>query len=290
MKAKEKLGQVILHMVFILLTIAYLLPFVTLVSSSFSTETSLFQHGYGIFPREFSFEAYKLAFRNPEQMIRAYGVTIFFTATATFLSTLVMALLAYPLSRPNFLWKKQLSFLVYFTMLFSGGMVPSYMLITSVLHMNDSIWVYIIPNLIAAYNVLIIRTSYRSIPDELIEAAKIDGAKELYICFKIVIPLNRASIASVAFLYMVARWNDWLTTSLYIKDYKLYSLQYLLQRLLREVDFLKSAAEMVSSDATIPSQTLRLAMAVIAAGPVLVIFPFFQKYFTKGMTLGGVKG
>ncbi len=290
MKAKEKLGQVILHMVFILLTIAYLLPFVTLVSSSFSTETSLFQHGYGIFPREFSFEAYKLAFRNPEQMIRAYGVTIFFTATATFLSTLVMALLAYPLSRPNFLWKKQLNFLVYFTMLFSGGMVPSYMLITSVLHMNDSIWVYIIPNLIAAYNVLIIRTSYRSIPDELIEAAKIDGAKELYICFKIVIPLNRASIASVAFLYMVTRWNDWLTTSLYIKDYKLYSLQYLLQRLLREVDFLKSAAEMVSSDATIPSQTLRLAMAVIAAGPVLVIFPFFQKYFTKGMTLGGVKG
>lgn len=150
-------------------------------------------------------------------MIRAYGVTIFFTAASTLLSTLVVALLAYPLSRPNFIWKRQLNFLVYFTMLFSGGMVPMYLLITNVLHINNTIMVYILPGLVSAYNVMIVRTCYRGIPDELIESAKIDGAKELYICFKIVIPLSKASIASVAFLFMVEKWNDWMTSTLYIR-------------------------------------------------------------------------
>ncbi len=291
-RKKERMGQLVLNSIFILVTIIYIVPFAMVISVSLTEETALYQGGYHLIPQKINTLAYELVFRNPGQMIRAYIVTIIFTLIATLLSTIVMALLAYPLARPNFLWRNQLNFLVYFTMLFSGGMVPSYLLITNVLHLNDTIWVYILPGLVSAYNVMIIRTNYRSIPDELIEAAKIDGAKELYICFKIMIPLAKPGLASVAFLFLVAKWNDWMTSMLYIRNPELYSLQYLLQRFLREVDYLRNAANVGSLDASVqpPTETLRFAMALVAAGPVLIIFPFFQKYFTKGMTLGGVKG
>ena len=291
-RKKERMGQLVLNSIFILVTIIYIVPFAMVISVSLTEETALYQGGYHLIPQKINTLAYELVFRNPGQMIRAYIVTIIFTLIATLLSTIVMALLAYPLARPNFLWRNQLNFLVYFTMLFSGGMVHSYLLITNVLHLNDTIWVYILPGLVSAYNVMIIRTNYRSIPDELIEAAKIDGAKELYICFKIMIPLAKPGLASVAFLFLVAKWNDWMTSMLYIRNPELYSLQYLLQRFLREVDYLRNAANVGSLDASVqpPTETLRFAMALVAAGPVLIIFPFFQKYFTKGMTLGGVKG
>lgn len=291
MKKKHSVGQIVLHCIFILICITYLYPFMMLVAVSFTEETALFQNGYQLIPETFSTLAYSLTFRNMEQMIRAYGVTICFSVASTLLSTLVMGLLAYPLSRSNFLWKRQLNFYVFFTMLFSGGMVPTYLLITKTLHLQNSMWVYILPGLVSAYNVMIIRTNYRSLPSELIEAAKMDGASELFTCFKIVMPLSKPGLASVAFLFFVGKWNDWMTSMLYIKNPDLYSLQYLLQRLLSEMDFLKNAASQGMLDmATPPVETLRFAMALVAAGPVLVIFPFFQKYFAKGMTIGGVKG
>ena len=290
MKKKKNKGQVVLHMVFLVLMAVYILPILVLIASSFTDETALIQNGYSLIPSVFSMEAYETAFRNPMKMILAYGVNIFYTIAATALSTLVIALLAYPLSRDTFIWRKQLNFFVYFTMLFSGGLVPSYLLIRNILHMDDTIWVYIVPCLVSAYNVLIVRTSYRAIPNELVEAAKIDGARELYICFRIIIPLSKASIASVSFLYMVDRWNDWMTSMLYIRNPDLYSLQYLLQKLLREAEALKNYAAAGDASAVMPAETLRFAMALVAAGPVLMVFPFFQKYFTKGMTLGGVKG
>lgn len=290
MKEKRKSGQIILNLVFILLAVCYIYPFLMVISVSLTEETALYQNGYQLIPEKISTLAYEMVFRNPEQMIRAYIVTIVFTLAATLLSALVTSLLAYPLSRQNFIWKKPLSFLVFFTMLFSGGLVPTYLLITKVLHLNDTIWVYILPGLVSAYNVMIVRTNYRSLPEEMIEAAKLDGASELRICFQIVIPLCKAGIASVAFLFLVAKWNDWMTSMLYIRNPDLYSLQYLLQRLLRETDFLRNSLNGLDAGSTPPLETLRFAMALVAAGPVLVIFPFFQKYFTKGMTLGGVKG
>ena len=292
MRSKKKIGQIILNGVFLALMYIYIMPILTLVSSSFTDETALIQNGYSILPSEFSLKAYETALRNPIQMIRAYGVTILVCAVSTALSTLIMALLAYPLSRSNFLWKRQLNFMVYFTMLFNGGMVPTYLLISNVLKINNTIWALILPGLVSGYYVMVIRTSYASLPNELIEAAKMDGAKELFICFKIVMPLNKASLASVAFLFLVARWNNWESTMLYIRNPNLYSLQYLVQKLLREVDALKNFADvgMVTAGEVIPSETLRIAVAVLAAAPVLCIFPFFQKYFTKGMTIGGVKG
>ena len=292
MKKKRNQWQIVLNIVFILICFTYIYPFIMLISVSFTDEATLLTTGYSLIPEKFSTLAYELTFRSLDTMLKAYGVTIFYSVAATLLSTLVMGMLAYPLARYNFLWKEPLNFFVYFTMLFSGGMVPTYLLITKTLHLNDTIWVYILPTLVSAYNVMIIRTNYRSLPGELIESAKIDGASELRICFKIVMPLSKPGLASVAFLFLVGKWNDWMTSMLYIKNPDLYSLQYLLQRLLREMDYLKNAMDLGAGDMTSlpPTETMRFAMALAAAGPVLIIFPFFQKYFAKGMTVGGVKG
>lgn len=293
MHRKQKRGQIILHIFFILLIIMYIYPLLMVISVSFSDERAITQNGYQLIPEQFTTAAYELVFKNPDTMLRAYGVTIFFTVVATLLSTMVIALLAYPLSRSNFLWKGPLSFYVFFTMLFSGGMVPSYLLNTTVLHLNDTIWIYIIPSLVSAYNVMIVRTNYKSLPNEMIEAAKLDGANELTICFRIMIPLCKAALSSVAFLFLVNKWNDWMTSELYIRDINLYSLQYLLQRLLRNAEYLKNSMSQgvtFYADKLMPTESLRFAMAICAAGPVLCIFPFFQKFFSKGMTLGGVKG
>ena len=294
MKKKKKLGkgQIVLHAVFIVLVLMYIIPFILTISISFSDETSLIRNGYSLIPHVFSLEAYKMVFNNPAQIFQSYKVTIIFTVTATALSVLVMGVMAYPLSRPNFRFRGPLSFYVLFTMLFSGGMVPTYLLIVKYLHLDNTIWVYILPGLVSAYNLIIIRTNYRSLPEELIEAAKMDGATELYICFKIVMPLCKPVLASVGFLFFVAKWNDWNTALLYITDPKLYSLQYLLQKILNEAEFLKQLAEAgeLMGGEVFPSESYRYAMALVAAGPVLCVFPFFQKYFVKGLTVGGVKG
>lgn len=285
-------GQTALHIIFILLTIAYLVPLLLVVSASFSSEQSLMASGFSLIPGDFTLDAYRAVFSNPAQILQSYKITILFSAAATLLTVLIMGVMAYPLSRPGFVLKNPITFFVFFTMLFSGGMVPSYLLITRYLHLDDTIWVYILPSLVSAYNLIIIRTNYKNIPGELIEAAKIDGARELYICFKIVMPLSKATLASIGFLFLVGKWNDWLTASLYIRNPDLYSLQYLLQRILREVEYLKQLAElnMLTGAEAVPTESVRYAMALVAAGPMLVVFPFFQKYFAKGMTIGAVKG
>lgn len=291
-KRKIAWGQVILNMVFIGFAICYIVPFALCISISFSDEEALVMQGYSLIPRVFSLESYKLVFRNPKQILQSYEVTIIFTIISTALAVLVMGLLAYPLARPNYRFKGILSFFVFFTMLFSGGMVPSYLLIVRYLHLNDTMLVYIFPGLVSAYSVMIIRTNYRSIPYELIEAAKVDGASELFICFRIVMPLSKPVLASIGFLFLVDKWNDWMTSMLYIRDPKLYSLQYLLQRILNEAEYLRQLADTgaLMGGEVFPTESFRYAMALVAAGPVLLIFPFFQKHFAKGMTLGGVKG
>ncbi len=287
-----KKGQIALHILFIGLVLMYLVPFILTISISFSDEKSLIAYGYSLIPKVFSLDAYKLAFRNPGQILQSYKVTILFTALSTMLAVGVMGIMAYPLSRPNYKLKNPITFMVFFTMLFSGGLVPSYLLNVKYLHLDNSLLIYILPGLVSAWNLIIIRTNYKSLPNELIEAAKIDGAGELYICFKIVMPLCKPVLASVGFLFLVAKWNDWYTALLYITNPDLYSLQYLLQKILKEAEFLKQLAEAgaLIGGEVFPSESYRYAMALIAAGPILLVFPFFQKYFAKGMTIGGVKG
>ena len=291
-KKKHIKGQVVLHIIFLLMSATYILPFLMVISVSFTDETALIRDGYGLIPAVFSTEAYKSVFKDPTQILNSYVTTIIFTAASTFLSVLVMGIMAYPLSRPNYKHNRFVSLFVLFTMLFSAGMVPGYLLIVKYLHLNNTIWVYILPGLVSAYNLIVIRTNYKSLPEELIEAAKIDGAGELFICFKIVMPLCKPVLASIGFLFLVNKWNDWMTSMLYITKPQLYSLQYMLQKILNEAQFLKQMADAGTLNAgeVFPTESFRYAMAVVAAGPVLCIFPFFQKYFAKGLTLGGVKG
>ena len=293
MKKKKKIrGQIVLHILFLLMTLMYIVPFIMVISVSLTDETALIVNGYQLFPSVFSTRAYEMVFSDPTQIMNSYRTTIIFTAVATFFAVLIMGIMAYPLARPNYKHNRFVSLFVLFTMLFSAGMVPSYLLIVKYLHLNNTIWVYILPGLVSAYNLIVIRTNYKSLPNELIEAAKIDGAEELYICFKIVMPLCKPVLASIGFLFLVNKWNDWMTSMLYITRPELYSLQYMLQKILQEAEFLKQMADagMLNSGEVFPTESYRYAMALVAAGPVLCVFPFFQKYFAKGMTLGGVKG
>ena len=293
---KINIWKILINLFFIIFSLTFIIPFVLIISASFTKESQLVEHGYSLIPKVFSTDAYQYVFRSPQQLLTSYGVTIFYSLAATLLSMMVMMLMAYPLSRPNYKYKKPVTFFVFFTMLFSGGLVPSYILITKYLHLGNTILVYILPYLANAFHIIVIRTFFQGLPQATIESAKIDGASELQIFFKIIIPLSKPVIATVSLLTLLARWNDWNTALIYIRDKNLYSLQYLLQQILREAQFIKDMATSspvagVTLDASsIPSETARFAMCIVAAGPMLVVFPFFQKYFAKGLTVGAVKG
>lgn len=292
-KKKIEASQIVLHIMLSLLCLTYILPFMLLVSISFSSESAIREFGYTFIPKVFSVEAYKQIFNNPTSLINAYKTTTIFSALTTALSIIIMGMMAYPLARKNCNFRKPLSFFIFFTMLFSGGLIPSYIINTNVLHLNNTIWIYILPSLVSAWYIIIIRTFYQGLPTEMIEATKIDGASEITVFTRIIAPLSLPSYATIGFLVLLAKWNDWNTTLIYIDNIELYSLQYLLQKILREAEFLNK----VATDGTglfqnqeVPTESMRYAMAILAAGPMLVVFPFFQKYFTKGMTIGAVKG
>ena len=293
MKQHTKIGQLFLHLFFIIFCLAYIIPFLLLISISISSESAIREYGYTILPKVVSFAAYKQIFANPNTMLTAYKTTLTFSLATTAGAILVTSLAAYPLSRPSFKFKKQFSFYLFFTMLFSGGLVPSYIINTNVLHLNDTIWIYILPGLVSAWNVIVVRTFFQGLPSELLDAAKIDGLSEMGMLFRIVLPLSTPVLATIGFMTLLGNWNNWNTSLIYIDNPKLYSLQYMLQRILNEAEFLKQAA----SDGTglmdvsdMPTDSLKYAMAMVAAGPMLVVFPFFQKYFTQGLVVGSVKG
>ena len=292
MRKKQFIGQAALHIFFVLMCLTYILPFLLLLAISFTDEKTIMEFGYNIIPKKISFEAYKQVFNNPTQLINSYKTTIIFSVTSTVLAVIVTTMTAYPLSRNNFKYKKALTWYIFITMLFGGGLIPSYLVNTKFLHLGNTIWVYILPGLVSTWNVIIVRTFFQGIPESLAESAKIDGASEFYTFIKIMLPLSKPVMATIGFMFLLGKWNDWNTALIYIKDTKLYSLQYLLQKILRETEFIK---EMAGDNAnfnnyTLPTESMRYATAILAAGPMLVIFPFFQKYFTKGMTIGAVKG
>lgn len=286
-------GQCILHIVFIAACLTYILPFLLVVSISLSNEADLIKYGYSLIPRNFTTLSYRAVFKNPTQIVNSYLVTAEFSLLSMALMLLVQSMCAYAISRTNFKYRKAVTFLLFFTMLFSGGMVPSYVSNSKYLGLKDSFWIYVLPTLVSAWNIFVMRTNFKQLPDGLIEAAKIDGASETRICFQIVLPLCVPVLATLAFNFFVNQWNSWTTTMIYITSPRLYSLQYLLQKILAEAEFLKQMADMgtISENTELmPTDSLTYAMAMVAAGPVLVVFPLFQKYFVKGMTIGSVKG
>lgn len=299
---KGKRYKIGIHIFFILFSLLFILPFIMVVSISFSSEEAITSTmgGYSLLPQDFTLDAYRMAFKNPNQILTGYKVTIFTSVAGTLITLLSSGMTGYVLSRSSFRYRKIVTFLVFFTMLFGGGTIPTYIVYTKYYHLGDTIWVYLLPCLGGgAWNILMIRTFCRGIPESLFESAKIDGAREFTIFFKIVAPLSKPVLASVGFLVLIGKWNDWQTSLIYIRDSSLYTLQYSLQRILNDAEFLKNLMQnplfqSSSVDAfqvmTQPTETLKYAMCVIAAGPMLLIFPFFQKYFEKGMVVGAVKG
>lgn len=298
MKKKIDWFNVGLHLFLIVFCACFVIPLVLVISASFTSEEALNMGGFSLFPKQFSLEAYRSAFKNGERMIRAYLVTIIQAGIGTLLSSIVAGMMAYPLSRSNFRFKKILTGFVFFTMLFSAGMIPRYIVFAKYYGLNDNFLVYILPGITGgAWNTMIYRTFFKGLPESLFESAHLDGAKEFTVFFKIVVPLSTPVFASISFLTLVNKWNDYSTSMIYIRNEKLYTLQFLLQRLMKEAAFLKQlsldsdlAVGIDISNMVLPSESLKYAMCVVAAGPMLVIFPFFQKYFSKGLTVGAVKG
>lgn len=285
--------QIPLNIIFTVMSIIILYPFLQILIVSFTDENTILNEGYKLLPSKWSLEAYKYVFKNPKMVLDAYKVTFVFSIIYMVISVVLQACLAFALTNKKLKGRRKLSFMLYFTMLFSGGLVPTYLLITQYLHLDDTIWVYIIPGLISPWNVFMIRTQFQTLPDGLYDAARIDGASQYRVLFQIVMPLSTPVLATVALNSFLGKWNDWNTAMLYINKDSLISLQYLLQRIMQNIQMLQNEAATamgVMEYSDIPSETVRMALAIVVAGPALFVFPFFQKYFVKGLTVGSVKG
>lgn len=297
MKKKKSLFPIAIHLFFILLSACFVLPLLLVISASFTSESWLSAgNGLGLLPKGFTIEAYQAVFRNGERMIRAYIVTIVQAVLGTLGGCVVAGMAAYALSRSNFRFRKPVTILIFFTMLFSAGMIPTYIIYAKYYGISNSFWIYILPGITGgAWYTMVFRTFFKGLPESLFESAHLDGASELTIFIRIVLPLSTPVFASVGFMTLVSKWNNYTTSMIYIRDENLYTLQYLLQRLMDEATFLKSLSQSAMgnisiSSSDLPSETLKYAMCVVAAGPMLIIFPFFQKYFSQGLTIGAVKG
>ena len=282
------LGRLLIHLILIGVGLTCLIPMLLVIAVSFSDEKALVLEGYHLYPVGFTTFAYEYILRNPQQILGAYGVTIFVTTVGTVLGVLICSLLAYPLARKDFRYRNILSFYVFFTLLFNGGMVPFYILVTQYLGWKDSVLALIVPYLATAWYVLILRTSFAQLPTELLEAARIDGAGEWRIFFQMVMPLSKPVLATISLFYILRYWNDWFMALLFVNDPKLYPLQYLLQVLMRNINFLASNPQTMGEP--IPTSSARMAMAVLAFGPALFAFLLLQKYFIRGITIGSLKG
>ena len=290
-KGKSRTGMTFVHLFFILFSLACVIPLLAIIAISFSDEGMIAQQGYQLIPTKVNLLAYQLVFKSPWQLLNAYKISIIVTVLGTLCGLYVQATMAYVLSRRSYKYRNFLAFYMFFTMLFSGGLIPSYILITS-LGLKNTIWVLFVPGLVSAWNIILLRTFFQGIPESLVESAKIDGAKELRIFFSIMVPLSKPSLATIALFISVGLWNDWWNALIYITNPDLSPLQYLLHTYLMEQEqALQQAAKMPGFNIqNIPSESYQMAMCILAAGPMLFAYPFFQKYFVRGLTIGGVKG
>ncbi|MCM3629187.1 carbohydrate ABC transporter permease [Paenibacillus glycanilyticus] len=291
-QADIMLLQVIGYIFISLLAVICFIPFLLVVSSSLSQESSIVEKGYQLIPAVWSTEAYSMLFKYPEQMLRAYGVTIMVTAIGTLVGLFVTAMTAYVLQRKDFRWRNQFAFFFFFTTLFSGGLVPWYMLIVTYLDLKDKLIVLILPMLLNVFYIIVMKTFMSSIPEAITESAKIDGAGDFRIFVQLILPLSKPVLATIGLFIALAYWNDWYNALLFVSDEKLMPLQYYLYKMLGNMDGMRKA--MIASGAVvttnIPTESLKMAMTIVATGPILLAYPFIQRYFVQGLTLGAVKG
>lgn len=295
-KRKDILALNIIAYIFILLvTIVCLVPFLLILSGSFSSESSVIANGFSIFPREFSLKAYQTVFQEPWIIVRAYATTIGITAFGTAFGLFMTAMTAYVLQRKDFEWRNRFSFFFYFTTLFNGGLVPFYILMIQYLHLKNNYLAMILPLCFSVFNLLLMKSFMNGIPAELTEAARIDGCGDFSIFVKIILPLSKASLATIGLFMALAYWNDWYNPMLYIDNENMYTLQYFLYQKVSSIETYKqiiaqqggaSAAGMIS----MPTQTLKMALTIVVTGPIVLMYPLVQKYFVQGITVGAVKG
>lgn len=288
-------SELLIKIIFSVYSILCVFPLLLVLAVSFSSENAIAVSGYKIIPQEFSLRAYELLIGSGGKIGRAYATTIFTTLVGTFLAILISASLAYPISRKDFKYRNKFAFFVYFTMLFNGGMVPLYLVYTQLIPLKNSLLALIIPNMISAFYVLLMRTYFvQNIPDSIVESAEIDGASVYRIFFTIILPLAKPVLATVGLFTAMSYWNDFFRNMLFFFNDKVMNLQYLLYRIQQHIEFMSSnpevASRMLANGGVIPNETARMAMVIITIGPIIFIYPFVQKYFVKGLTIGAVKG
>lgn len=294
MAKKFNFKTALLHLFFIVLCCCFVFPMLSIVSVSLSNDATISKYGYTFFPKIIDFSAYKYIFRNPGEIFTSYKVTILSSIIGTSMYLLMAGMCAYATSRKIFKIRSKIAFYLFFTMLFNGGLVPTYIWVSKYLHLKNSIWALILPCLGNVWYLFLMKTFFTQLPGEIIESATVDGAGELRIFIQIAVPLSTPVIATVALFELLNFWNSWYPALLYIDNHNLYPLQYMLQVMLRNIqEILKNMTMGVGGQVNIhelPSDSIRMAMCLLAAGPMLVVFPFFQKYFARGITVGSVKG
>lgn len=292
MVIKDTKYQVVINTVLIILSLMCVMPFILLLSSSITSETALVKTGYRFWPTEIDLSAYKYLLMDSTSIVRGYAISFFVTIVGTLTSLMLTTLYAYPLSRKNLPGRNIFAFYIFFTMLFNGGLVPGYMMWTQMFHIKNTIFALIVPGLLLnAFNVIMMRTYFTTnIPEEVLEAARIDGGGELYILTKVVLPMSKPIIVTLVLLIGLSYWNDWLNGLYYVNRDNLYSIQVLLKKMMDDIEMIKKASAAGASTMEMPSISIRMAVAVMGALPIMCVYPFFQKYFVKGIVIGAVKG
>jgi putative aldouronate transport system permease protein len=274
--------------------LACVLPFLLILITSFTSESSLMRNGYSFFLKEFSLEAYSLAFRNPNRILWAYRNTVCVTIIGTTCSVLISTMTGYVLQRRDFRPRNRFSLFFFFTTLFNGGLVPWYILCTKYLGFKNNYIALLLPMMFSVWHMIIAKNYMRSIPYEITESAKIDGANDLRIFLQLVMPLCTPLIATLGLFSALAYWNDWYNSMLFITKEQKMSLQYFLQEMINSIQALRNLVAMGASPSAItvsmPQETMKMAMTVITTGPIILLYPFVQRYFVKGLTIGAVKG
>ncbi len=285
---KLKSGEIPFIIFYTILAILFFLPILLMISIAFSDADALLT-GYSFIPRKWSLDALSIL-SGSGGIWNAYGVSIAMTAVGTVLATVTMSMMAYVISRKNYKAAPVMSFIVFFTMIFSGGLVPTYIIITKYLNMQDTFWVLFLPNLIAPFHIMLFKSFFADIPGEMFESATIDGAGEFVMYSKIAVPISKPVIATVVLFTILRYWNDWFTAMLYISKDSLIPIQYFMYRLITNFEAFESQLTFMSTATQFPKEPTKMMLAFVTALPLMVVYPFLQKYFVKGITLGGVKG
>lgn len=289
-------ANVLLNVMFILMALVCIIPVLLVIAISLSAEASITEYGYHLIPKIISFEGYEYLAKQSTLIIRALGISLFVTIVGTVLGILLTTLMGYVLSRPGYKLNGFLTMVVFIPMVFNGGLVSTYFITSQFLNLKDSVWALILPLAVSSFNVVICRTFFKTtVPEELIESAKMDGARQFTIFFRIVLPISLPVLATIGLFLCFAYWNDWYQSMLYIDDQRLYSLQALLNAIMTNVNMLAQnaaamGASMADTVANMPKEAARMAIVVVIVLPIACAYPFFQKYFISGLTVGAVKG